>query len=203
MRMAAAFVATLLVLATGAAAHGDELATGESGFSHKKQFGAFVQGGIGYRGIFTFNEEYCGELKDGGGNKSNCLGRSPFAVDIGGSYGVTHGLELILDVTLGLESDFGSSPSQTGPHILAFAPGLKLFLTEIGATEFFATIELPVDVSSYEQSDKADIGVRNRNGLILDIGRQFGAYFYFGEAVSWRRWLRFEVDAGLGVQLRL
>ena len=174
-----------------------------AGFSHKGQVGVHIAGGIGYRGIFTYDEEYCGELKDDGGNRSPCLGRSPFGLDVGLGYGVARTLELFVEMRFGLEKDFGPAPNMSGPRPRAFSPGIKLYLGDLGpTTKFFSTLQLPIDFTDHEQLDKNDFGIRNINGLQLDVHHTFGIFLYFGEQVSWRRWLRFEVEGGLGAQVR-
>ena len=182
----------------------EERARREGGFSHKGQVGVHVAGGIGYRGIFTYDEEYCGELKDDGtGNRSPCLGRSPFALDVGLGDGVARTLALFGEMRGGLEKDFGAGPGRRGPRQLAFSPGVKLYLGDLGpTTKFFSTLQLPIDWTDHEQLDKNDFGIRNINGLQLDVHHTFGIFLYFGEQVSWRRWLRFEVEGGLGAQVR-
>ena len=47
-----------------------------------------------------------------------------------------------------------------------------------------------------------DFGVRNANGVMLEVMRNLGFYLQFGETVGFVRWLRFEVDGGIGVQAR-
>lgn len=202
----AALVCACVVTAGAASARAQDDEAGYDvervAFSHRHQVELHLQGGIGYRGIFPYNDEYCGDLKDGGGNKADCLGKSPVALDLGAGYGLTARLEAFVELRLGLERDFGTAPGLSGPRPLGLAPGLKLFIADIGATMFFSTLQLPIDFTGYDQADKADIGVRNVNGLQLDLHRTFGLYVYFGEEASWRRWLSFEVDAGLGAQVR-
>ena len=173
-------------------------------FSHKGQFGLHLQGVLGYRAIVTYDEEYCGDLKqdDGGGNSSACYGRSPFVLDVGLAYGVLSRLEILLEMRLGIERDIGSTPNMDGPRAFALAPGVKAYLGRIGEMAFFSTLQLPIDFTSFDQVDKNDFGIRNVNGLQLDLHRTFGVYVMFGEEVSWRRWLRFELEAGLGAQAR-
>lgn len=171
-------------------------------FSHKGQVGLHLQGVIGYRSIVTYDEEYCGTLKDGGGNSSTCYGRSPFVLDVGLAYGVLGRLELLLEMRLGLERDIGPTENQDGPRAFALAPGVKAYLGSFGEMAFFSTLQLPIDFTSFDQVDKNDFGIRNVNGLQLDLHRTFGVYVLFGEEVSFRRWLRFEIEAGLGVQAR-
>ncbi len=183
---------------------GDEGDDDEPAFSHKGQVGLHLQGVLGYRSIVTYDEEYCGDLKqdDGGGNSSTCYGRSPFGFDVGLGYGVLSMLEVFLEMRLGVERDIGTAPDMDGPHMFALAPGVKAYLGRIGEMEFFSTLQLPIDFTSFDQVDKNDFGIRNVNGLQLDLHRTFGVYLMFGEEVSWRRWLRFEIEAGLGVQAR-
>ncbi|HEU5056780.1 MAG TPA: hypothetical protein VFU21_09640 [Kofleriaceae bacterium] len=176
----------------------------EPAFSHKGQVGLHLQGVMGYRAIVTYDEEYCGDLKedDGGGNSSACYGRSPFGLDVGLAYGVMDRLEILLEIRLGLERDIGAAPDMDGPRMFALAPGVKAYLGQIGEMAFFSTLQLPIDFTSFDQVDKNDFGIRNVNGLQLDLHRTFGIYVMFGEEVSWRRWLRFEIEAGLGAQAR-
>lgn len=176
----------------------------EPDVSHKNQFGLHLQGVLGYRAIVTYDEEYCGDLKqdDGGGNSAACYGRSPFGLDIGLAYGVLDALEVLLEMRVGLERDIGPAPNMDGPRMFALAPGVKAYLGRIGEMAFFSTLQLPIDFTSFDQVDKNDFGIRNVNGLQLDLHRTFGVYVMFGEEVSWRRWLRFELEAGLGAQAR-
>lgn len=171
-------------------------------FDHKGQVGLHLQGVMGYRSIVTYDEEFCGDLKDSGGNRSTCYGRSPFGFDVGLGYGVLSMLEVFLEMRLGVERDIGVSPSMDGPRMVALAPGIKAYLGRIGEMAFFSTLQLPIDFTSFDQVDKNDFGIRNVNGLQLDLHRTFGLYVMFGEEVSWRRWLRFEIEAGLGLQAR-
>jgi hypothetical protein len=174
----------------------------EPAFTHKGQVGLHLQGVMGYRSIVTYDEEFCGDLKDGGGNRSTCYGRSPFGFDIGLGYGVLSMLEVFLEMRLGVERDIGPNPNMDGPRMVALAPGVKAYLGRIGEMAFFSTLQFPIDFTSFDQVDKNDFGLRNVNGLQLDLHRTFGLYVMFGEEVSWRRWLRFEIEAGLGVQAR-
>lgn len=179
-----------------------DVLAGRAGFSHKGQVGVHLQGGIGYRGLFPYDGEYCGQLKDDGGNKANCVSRRPFVLDLGVGYGVTRSLELFAELRVGLESDFGVRPGQDGPRAVVLSPGIKVYIAEVGATQFFSTLQLPIDFTDYEQIDKNDFGVRNINGLQLDLHKTFGVFLFFGETVTWRRWLGFEVEAGFGAQVR-
>jgi hypothetical protein len=171
-------------------------------FTHKGQVELHLQGVMGYRTILTYDEEFCGDLKDNGDNRTTCYGRSPFGFDVGLGYGVLSILEVFLEMRLGVERDIGANPNMDGPRMVALAPGVKAYLGRVGEMSFFSTLQLPIDFTSFDQVDKNDFGIRNVNGLQLDLHRTFGVYVMFGEEVSWRRWLRFEIEAGLGLQAR-
>ena len=47
-----------------------------------------------------------------------------------------------------------------------------------------------------------DVAIRNANGLLLDFHEAYGAYAYFGEEVSFRRWIGLNVEFGVGFQGR-
>jgi hypothetical protein len=167
--------------------------------TRKGQISGFLQLGTGYRGIFPFDEEYCGEDDP---DKKYCLGRSPFGLDVGAGYGVLAGLDVIVTLTIGLERDFGARRGSDGPRPLALAPGVRLRLADFGTGIFWSTLELPIDLTTYDQADRVDLGVRNRNGIEFPVARHVALYGFFGETATWRRWFRFEVEAGLGVTVR-
>jgi hypothetical protein len=48
-----------------------------------------------------------------------------------------------------------------------------------------------------------DFAVRNSNGFMFEVMRNLGVYVQFGETIGFVRWLRFEIDGGLGIQARL
>jgi len=48
-----------------------------------------------------------------------------------------------------------------------------------------------------------DFGVRNANGFMFEVMRNLGFYVQFGETIGFARWLRFEIDGGVGVQARM
>ncbi len=198
-------VATLLVAgpAVGQQAEPASKSATPERVSHFGKFAFNLQGGIGYRGLFTYDAEYCGQTKDGA-NEANCLSRSPFAVDLAAGYGVHDKIELFLELRLGLERDFGFSDADSdGPRPLALSPGIRGYIAEIGETRFFSTVQLLMDFTDYAHSDGSDLGVRNINGFQFDVHNNVGLYLFFGEVVSWKRWLQFGVEAGLGVQARV
>jgi hypothetical protein len=192
-----------LLAGAGGEARAQEV-EGEAGFSHRRQVSLHLQGGVGYRGIFPYDEEFCGELEDDGTTKSPCLGRSPFSMDIGLAYGLTRRLEILVEGRLGVERDIGEDlDDDEGPHAVSLAPGIKGYFAEIGSMMLFATLQVAVDFTGYGQIDETDIGVRNVDGLHYDLNDNFGLFLFVGNQVGFVRWLRFEVEAGLGVQLRV
>src|SRR5687767_15108941 len=108
-----AFVCSVAVLASmGQTARADS--------THKGQFGASARLGVGARGIATYeNRTYCGSTDTEAefGYASVCTGRMPLMLGLEGSYGVGRKAELVLELRFGLESDFGSTPQDSGPHI--------------------------------------------------------------------------------------
>ena len=169
--------------------------------SHKGQFGVHAQMGLGYRVLFPYHEEFCGIA-----GKSVCSGRAPFFVELGLSYGVSDSIELLADVRLGTERDFAEGAEQ-GPRALVVAPGIKVYIDNDGGTKFFSTLQLAIDFTDFAATtsgleDATDFGVRNVNGVLFDISKQLGFYFHFGETIGFARWLRFEIDGGLGIQGR-
>ncbi len=191
-----------MVVALTATARGDEEAEGGThrAWSHKGQVGVHAQLGQGYRAIFPYGEEYCGTAQ------ATCTGLPPPFLDLGLSYGASKSLELLLEARIGLTTDF--KPERAGadsPRPVVFAPGVKIYIDDSGSAKFFSTLQVAFDRTDYSASGAAtstDIGVRNVNGLLLDVHRTFGIYLHFGLTLGFVRWMRFEVDGGIGVQAR-
>ena len=200
----AAFASVVAAAACLTYGPGPAAADDKPRFNHKGQFTVNIQGGAGYRALFPYDKEYCGDVEsDGSGNKPNCLGRSPFALDFGFGYAVFDRFEVFTEIRIGLERDFGRNNGDGGgPRIFVISPGIRGYIGEWGDSRFFSTVQLAIDVADYDQYGESDLGVRNINGYQLDLHDTIGIYAYFGEDVSWKRWLRFEVEAGLGVQAR-
>ena len=207
-------IATAIVASAALARAQDPEAEGgtDVSYDHRGQFGLHVQLGTGYRVLFPYEEMprvYCGQSEDDGDPRKVCTGRSPFFVELGLSYGITSGLEVIADMRFGLETDFRRPTGGDAPRALVLAPGIKVYIDDEGSTKFFSTLQAAFDFTSFDSafagtSDTSgtDIGVRNVNGVLIDLHRAFGVYFHFGETIGFARWLRFEMDAGLGIQGR-
>ncbi|HEX4404923.1 MAG TPA: hypothetical protein VH560_08855 [Polyangia bacterium] len=164
--------------------------------SHRLQFGLAVMPGTGYRAIFPYQEMInCGQA-----NKRICTSRLRTFLDVQPSFGFATHWDVIVDLRFGLEEDF------TGTHEFAVAPGVRYWVDPQEHAKFFATIQAAFDTTSQHDaqlSHNDDIAVRNSNGFMYEVMRNFGVYVQFGETIGFVRWLRFEIDGGLGVQARL
>lgn len=211
-RLAAAMLVGLTVGATPAARADDppaEAGAGPARTDHHGQFGLALALATGSRFIKTWDSGgWCGERAsagNGGGNATYCTARAPAALDVSLSYGVSRGVDLLLDIRFGLERDFGPDPAAEGPRLRHYAPGARFWLTR-GTVRFFATAQLALDTTGYRDAAGADLPVdvrlRNANGLQVDFHDAYGVYAYFGEQLAFRRWVEGELELGAGVQAR-
>ena len=98
----------------------------------------------------------------------------------------------------------GSRPTSraltSSPSCPAFATGS----TPRQRLKFFATLQLAYDTT--EQHNHAltgyDLAFHNSNGLMFEVMPNLGFYVQLGDTVGFVRWLRFEIDLGVGVQAR-
>jgi hypothetical protein len=177
---------------------------------HKGQLGISPRLAYGVRGIATYdNKIYCGKLdpQEATGNASVCTGRSPLSLDLEAGYGVAKHIELVLELRLGLEKDFGStSAMDNGPRQLALSPGARFFFSEAEHLKLFVEPLLVLDFTGYKDATGNargnDIGVRGLEGVWLDLHRTYGIYFFVGETAEFSRWLEAEFAAGFGFQGR-
>jgi hypothetical protein len=163
--------------------------------SHRFQFGIAMLPGTGYRGIFPYQEMInCGQP-----NKRVCTGRLKAFLDVQPSFGFAHHWDVLLDLRFGLEQDFTQSRQ------FAVAPGVRYWVDPDEHAKFFATIQVAFDTTDQNNSalKNTDVALRNSNGFMYEIMRNFGAYVQFGETIGFVRWLRFEIDVGAGIQARL
>jgi hypothetical protein len=165
--------------------------------SHRMQFGIAMLSGTGYRGIFPYQEMVlCGQ----GANRV-CTGRLPTFLDVQPSFGFGDHWDVLIDLRFGLGQDF------TGTHEFAVAPGVRYWVDPEEHAKFFATMQVAYDTTPQHFTNPAmhndDVAVRNSNGFMYDVMRNVGFYVQFGETIGFVRWLRFEIDGGVGVQARL
>jgi hypothetical protein len=166
--------------------------------SHKYQVGLALRSGSGYRVIAPYHEEFCGEKTSTGANKSVCGGRLRTWLEISPSFGVTAGLELLVDLRFYLESDLADTRG------LFVAPGIKYYTDAESWFKFFATGQLVLehqDLSSASVSN-FDVGLRSALGLHFDVLRYLGFFVQGGVNLAFKRWLTFVVDFGAGIQGR-
>ncbi|HUS29796.1 MAG TPA: hypothetical protein VMZ53_14930 [Kofleriaceae bacterium] len=170
---------------------------------HKGQFGGSVRFGVGARGIATYeNSVYCGKTDPQAeyGFASVCTGRTPLALDLEAAYGVTGAIELTLELRIGIESDFGTTPSEDGPRPFHVAPGARFFFSEAARSKLFVQPELVFDFAGYDRGN--DFGVRGIEGYWIDLHKTYGLYFFVAETLEFSRWLSASFEAGVGFQGR-
>lgn len=179
------------------------------GFSHKGQFELSLRLALGMRAIVTYDDgTYCGDIDTSATNMFApvCTGRAPMSLDFELGYGIGRSVDLLLELRLGLESDFGAVPSLDGPRMFHLSPGARFFFSDSDRAKLFTTAQLVFDFAGYEdaasQGRGADFGVRNLNGFWIDLDRAYGFYAYIGDTLTFSRWMRFELEAGVGVQGR-
>ena len=170
--------------------------------SHRGQVGGDAALGLGYRVLFPYHDgEFCGMV-----DRKVCSGRSPAFLALGLSYGVSDTVDLLVELRLGLDGDFKRGGSMgDGPKPVWLAPGAKFFFDESGRWKLFSTVQLAIDFTDYTGSGASgtDYGLHNSNGLLYELSQNFGLYARVGETVGVVRWLRFELEGGVGLQGRL
>ena len=176
---------------------------------HKGQVGISARLGVGAYGIATYDGTvYCGKSDPARstGNAAVCTGRSPFALDLEGSYGVTGTIELTLELRIGLERYFGGSPALEGPRPFHLAPGARFFFSEAKRAKLFVQPELVFDFTGFQDtagnSRGTDFGVKGIEGFWVDLHKTYGLYVYVGETAEFSHWLYFGFEGGFGFQGR-
>jgi len=165
------------------------------------QIGLALMPGLGYRFIVPYEDGLdCG---DGSGDptKRVCTAALPAFLDIQAAFGLSPRLDAIADFRLGLVRDGNLSGSG---RQFAFAPGIRFWLDQNRRVRLYATLQALFDSTNQGSTsvEKSDFGIRNSNGLMYSVTRHWGIYVQAGETLGLRRWLRLEIDAGLGVQAR-
>jgi len=179
-------------------------------FSHQGQIQVSLRLALGMRAIIPYEKgEYCGTTEAGStnGNAAVCTGRAPFSFDLEVGYGVAKKIDALVELRLGLETDFTAAAGQSGgPRIFHLAPGARFFFSDAKTSKVFTQVQLLFDFTGYSGlgggSRGSDFGVRNLNGLWFDLDRAYGFYAYVGETATFSRWLRFELEVGIGASAR-
>lgn len=176
---------------------------GPAARNHWLQTGVSVMPGTGYRLIARYNDhQYCAD-SSGVQGKPVCARRLPTFLDFQLAFGALARMDVIVDLRFGLEQD--PATASTNTHQFALAPGLRFWLDQEVTLKFYTTLQFVYDYETYlpgTSTPNSDFGVRNANGLMLDLIRNVGIYLQFGETLGFRRWFRIDLDLGLGVQLR-
>lgn len=162
---------------------------------HKYQLGIAILPGVGFRGIFPYQENInCGQQA-----KRVCTGLLPFFMDVQTSFGFAEHWDALVDLRFGIATDFSSR------HQFAVAPGFRYWVDPELPFKFYATIQGVFDATAQldPKLKTTDFGVRNANGFMFEVMRNLGFYVQFGETLGFVRWLRFEIDGGVGVQARI
>ncbi|MFN0247435.1 MAG: hypothetical protein ACKV2T_11160 [Kofleriaceae bacterium] len=179
-------------------------------YSHKGQIQASLRLSLGMRAIIAYDDaDYCGDSDTmNGGNAAVCTSRVPFAFDLEVGYGIARNVDLIAELRVGIEEDFTSTGTGAGdgPRMFHFSPGVRFFFSDAKTMKLFATAQVVFDFAGYKdatgQNRGADFGVRNLNGLWLDLDRAYGFYAYVGETATFGRWLLTQLELGVGVSAR-
>lgn len=173
----------------------------EEKYDHRFQFGLGLRSGTGFRAIVPYHEENCGELKADGTNKDVCSSRQPVWLEISPSFGLTEGLELLVDLRLSLEEDFSKS------RPLYFAPGVKYYPDAEEMFKFFIAGQMVFEIAEQDAAKNPDLtnfdmAMRAVLGVQLDVLRYLGFYLQGGTMLGFNRWLTVTADFAAGVQGR-
>jgi hypothetical protein len=199
----------LFVAGSASAASADHFGEPPPTF-HKGQLGISARVALGLRGIATYDKKYYCGASDSAvstGNAPVCTGRAPLALDLEVAYGIAQHVELLLEMRLGLEKDFGSSSTTNdGPHEVHLSPGARFFFSEAAHSKLFVTAQAVFDFTGYKDTAGngrgGDVGVRSLEGYWIDFHRTYGMYFFVGEQATVSRWLEASLEVGVGIQGR-
>ncbi|HWJ57561.1 MAG TPA: hypothetical protein VNR90_15080 [Vicinamibacterales bacterium] len=166
---------------------------------HKYQLGIGMMPGVGYRGIFPYAAANDQMINCGQQGKRVCTGMVPFFLDVQPSFGFAEHWDVLVDLRYGIGTDFTTS------HQFAVAPGVRYWVDPDQSVKFYATIQGVFDATAQHNAlvKNTDFGIRNSNGFMFEVMRNLGFYIQFGETLGFVRWLRFEIDGGVGVQARI
>jgi hypothetical protein len=172
---------------------------------HHKQFGVGLQIPIGFRAIAPYDGEYCGARGENESeNAEVCVGRNPASLDFELAYGIRPNLEILLEIRLGIERDFGETIAMDddGPRLFHWSPGVKFYFSEARISKLFSTAQIAFDHTGYGGQPGTDFFLRNVNGLQFDLHPSYGLYLFVAEELAFRRWFWVGIEAGIGIQGR-
>lgn len=175
----------------------------DDSYSHAGQVGISARVGTGMRFLSTYQQTTpCDDTGD-----RACFAREPFTLELEAAYGIDSRIDVLAEISFGLEQDFSSIPQiDNGPHLVRLSPGFRFFFGQSKNSKLFATIQAVFDFSEYKDAGGMslgnDFGLRNINAFMYDVNHSFGFYLFGGETFGFARWFDVELEAGVGVQLR-
>lgn len=180
----------------------------DRGFSHRFQGGLGILVGSGYNFAIAYGrgneQEYChqpGETEA----QIVCHKRSPVFFDIQASFGVTEGLEVLLEYRLGLIeevylSDISAESSVTGTsRPMAFGFGIRYYVSPRNRIKFTVGAILDID---FTNGLDVDVAIRPIFGLQIEIIRWIGVYAQGSVNLSFIRNFGLAFDLAGGLQFR-
>ncbi|MBI2892811.1 MAG: hypothetical protein HYY06_04615 [Deltaproteobacteria bacterium] len=182
----------------GPAGEPEEESSNLDDFSHRYQVNLRATFGKGYRVAFAYGDhEVCGD-----DDETPCYSGSPAFTDLDLGFGVTEGLELSVSIRLGLE-DEAKMGTVKPAFPLTLGLGVRSYPDPLSRVKLFIAARLLWDLTKTGAGEEQDFAVRAEPGLQVEIVRYVALYAQFGVTIGFLRWLRFEADAGGGVQFRV
>ena len=143
----------------------------------------------------------CGYPDDGrmGEAEPVCTGRSTWYVDFLGGFGVRPGLELVVMYRQGVESaTLGSpQPRRIGMGFKVYKPANSLIKMGFGVIPLIDFSTRPAG-----SEERGDLVIHIPILLQFDIVRWFGAYGQVAPNISFISEFRFDINFGIGIQVR-
>jgi len=170
-------------------------------------FGGSTDSEVVFRLALTFGleEDPVGALERALGFVEATAVRHGVENAVQGSFGLSDGWDLLVTLRFGLERDFHLH------RTFAAMPGFRYWVDRDRPLRLFTTLQLVYDHTNQNGNvatdgtaiSDEDLGFRNANGFMYDVLRNFSLYFQFGETIAFKRWFRFEMDGGFGLQARI
>ena len=176
----------------------------EEGFGHRFQGGIGILAGTGYYFHISYGEDFC-HMEGEEEAQEVCTGRSPVFFDIQASFGVTEGLEILVEYRIGLIGEVylanptleDSETSESRP--MAVGLGIRYNVSPLNRFKFFIGALLDVD---FTKNLKTDITLRPIFGLQIEFIRWMGFFVQASVNLSFVRAFGLSLDVGGGLQFR-
>lgn len=169
-------------------------------FGHRLQGGVGVTVGTGYQFEVAYGGDYCYDEEDP--EASVCNHRSPLFMDFMLSFGVTEGLEILLEYRLALlEESFGGNDGAaiTTSRPMAVGIGVRYFVSPLNRFKFFIGALVDVD---FTKNLPVAVTVRPIFGLQIEIVRWVAFFIQGSVNISFVRSFGISLDGGGGFQFR-